>query len=86
MDTRGWIRYIFPCAFISLAALILWHKHKSKEQPLEPFRIIAPPSKNPVEQILTLQEAISQLETLVQAGNIILLKLRAILLAAVPQV
>ncbi|CAA7391043.1 unnamed protein product [Spirodela intermedia] len=82
---RGWIRYIFPCAFISLAVLMLWHKHKSKEQPLEPFRIVTPPSKNPVEQILTLQEAISQLETLVQAGNIILLKLRAILLAAVPQ-
>ncbi|CAA6655711.1 unnamed protein product [Spirodela intermedia] len=33
----------------------------------------------------TIREAISQLETLVQAGNIILLKLRAILLAAVPQ-
>uniref|UniRef100_A0A1D1Y7Q1 Inositol 1,4,5-trisphosphate receptor n=1 Tax=Anthurium amnicola TaxID=1678845 RepID=A0A1D1Y7Q1_9ARAE len=85
---RGWTRYILPCTFISLGTLMLWRcwrKHHMKEKQLEAFRIMTPPSKNPVEQLLTLQEAISQVETLIQAGNIILLKLRTILFAAVPQ-
>ncbi|KAF8407407.1 hypothetical protein HHK36_006538 [Tetracentron sinense] len=82
---RGWIKYILPCILIFLAALMLWHKYCNKGKPLEAFRIIPPPSRNAVEQLLTLQEAVSQFETLVQAGNIILLKLRALLFAALPQ-
>ncbi|GLT54327.1 hypothetical protein SLA2020_275330 [Shorea laevis] len=41
--------------------------------------------RNTVEQLLTLQEAITQVEALIQAGNIILLKIRALLFGVLPQ-
>ncbi|KAA8541450.1 hypothetical protein F0562_025413 [Nyssa sinensis] len=85
MIFRGWIRYILPSIFIILAVLMLWHRHVNKRRPLEAFKIIAPPNKNAVEQLLTLQEAITQVEALIQAGNIILLKIRALLFAVLPQ-
>ena len=53
---------------------------------MEPFRVTPPPNRNAVEQLLTLQDAISQVEALIQAGNIILLKIRAVLFAVIPQV
>ena len=55
-------------------------------KPLEAFNITAPPYRNAVEQLLALQDAISELEALIQAGNIFLLKIRALLFAALPQV
>jgi hypothetical protein len=64
---------------------MLWHKY-SEGKLLEVLEVRAPPSKNPVEQILTLQEAISKLEDTLQTVNIVLLKFRAILFAAVPKV
>ncbi|XP_010246679.1 PREDICTED: uncharacterized protein LOC104589907 isoform X2 [Nelumbo nucifera] len=78
-------RYIIPCIFVSIAAFMIWHKFCNKGKPLEAFIVTAPPTRNAVEQLLSLQEAISQFETLVQAGNIILLKLRALLFGALPQ-
>ncbi|CAN1254864.1 hypothetical protein LINPERPRIM_LOCUS8795 [Linum perenne] len=56
----------------------------SKKKPLEPFRVIAPANKNAMEQLLTLQEGIAQVQALVQDGNIALLKLRALLFAVLP--
>lgn len=82
---RDWLGYILPCIFLSLAVLMLWHKYCSKWKPLAAFQIKPPSTKNAVEQLLTLQDAISKVETLVQAGNIILLKLRALLFAAIPK-
>lgn len=82
---RGWIKYILPSIFIFLAVLMLWRRHTNKGRPLEAFKITAPTSRNAVEQLLTLQEAISQVEALIQAGNVILLKVRALLFAALPQ-
>jgi hypothetical protein len=49
------------------------------------FEVTTPPRRRTVEQLLALQQAISQLEAQVQAGNIFLLKLRSLLLAAFPQ-
>ena len=86
MVFRGWIRYILPTMFVTLAVVMLWRRHANKGRPLEAFKITAPPSKNAVEQLLTLQEAITQLESLIQAANVILLKLRALLFALLPQV
>ncbi|OVA10742.1 Protein of unknown function DUF639 [Macleaya cordata] len=82
---RDWMKYVLPCICVFFAALMIWRKHRNKGKPLEAFKVMPPPSKNAVEQLLSLQEAVSQFETLVQAGNIILLKLRAILFAALPQ-
>ncbi|KAK9275769.1 hypothetical protein L1049_023038 [Liquidambar formosana] len=81
----GWIRYLLPSIFIYLAVLMLWRRHSNKGKPLEAFRVTPPPNRNAVEQLLTLQEAISQGEALIQAGNIILLKIRALLFAVLPQ-
>lgn len=83
---RGWIRYILPAFFVFVAILMLWCRHFNKGRPLEAFRVTAPPARNAVEQLLTLQDAITQVEALIQAGNIILLKIRALLFAILPQV
>ncbi|KAI7994542.1 hypothetical protein LOK49_LG11G00030 [Camellia lanceoleosa] len=82
---RGWIRYVLPSIFVILAVLMLWYGHRKKERPVEAFKITIPPNKNAVEQLLTLQEAITQVESLIQAGNITLLKVRALLFSALPQ-
>ncbi|XP_072982472.1 uncharacterized protein [Typha latifolia] len=82
---RGWIRYVLPSMFFSTAVFMLWHKHHSDGKPVKAFQISPPPSRNPVELLLTLQEVVSKLETNVQAGNIFLLKLRSIMFAAFPQ-
>lgn len=83
---RDWIRYILPSIFVFVAVLMFWWKHFNKGRPLEPFRITPPHNRNAVEQLLTLQEAITQVEALLRAGNIVLLKLRALLFAVLPQV
>ncbi|XVF01720.1 hypothetical protein REPUB_Repub04eG0112900 [Reevesia pubescens] len=82
---RGWIRYILASAFAFFAIFMLWCRHFNKGKRLEAFRITPPPNRNAVEQLLTLQEAISQLEALIQTGNVFLLKIRALLFAILPQ-
>ncbi|XP_020572819.1 uncharacterized protein LOC110019491 isoform X2 [Phalaenopsis equestris] len=82
---RGWIWHIWPGVFSSLSLVMLWNKYYRKGRQIEAFRIAIPPNRSTVELLLTLQETISQLETCVQTGCIVLLKLRAILLAAFPQ-
>lgn len=81
----GWTRYILPSIFVWCAVLMLVRRYVSKKMPLEAFRVTAPPNKNAVERLLTLQEAITEVEGLIQTANIVLLKLRAILLAVLPQ-
>ncbi|KAE8660953.1 G patch domain and ankyrin repeat-containing protein 1-like protein isoform 1 [Hibiscus syriacus] len=82
---RGWIAYILAFVFVFFAMVMLWNRVFNRGKPLEAFRIIAPPNRNAVEQLLTLQEVISQYEALIQTGNVILLKIRAILFAVLPQ-
>ncbi|KAK2635149.1 hypothetical protein Ddye_029941 [Dipteronia dyeriana] len=81
---RGWIVYLLPSIFIFLAVLMLWRRYFNKGKPSEAFKIELPPNKSAVEQLLTLQEAITKVEALIQAGNILLLKIRALLFAIVP--
>ncbi|XP_050234444.1 uncharacterized protein LOC126682737 [Mercurialis annua] len=83
--SRGWTRYFLPSLCICSAVFMLWRRHFNKKKPLEAFRVTAPPNKNAVEQLLTLQEAISQVEALIQTANIILLKIRALLFSVLPQ-
>ncbi|CAL0320661.1 unnamed protein product [Lupinus luteus] len=82
---RGWIQYLVPSVFVFVATVMLWRRHFRRGGSLEAFRVTPPPNRNAVEQLLTLQEAITQFESLVQAGNIVLLKIRALLLAILPQ-
>ncbi|KAH7856891.1 hypothetical protein Vadar_006637 [Vaccinium darrowii] len=82
---RGWIRLILPSIFVIVAVLMLWRKHANKGRQMDALKITLPPTKNAVEQLLILQDAITQVESLMQAGNIVLLKVRALLVAALPQ-
>ncbi|WMV13591.1 hypothetical protein MTR67_006976 [Solanum verrucosum] len=82
---REWIKYALPSLLVVLAVIMFWRRNVRKGTPLEPLKVIAPPPKNAVEQLLILQEAISQLEALIQSGNIILLKVRALIFAVLPQ-
>ncbi|PIN25324.1 hypothetical protein CDL12_01936 [Handroanthus impetiginosus] len=85
MILRGWIIYMLPSIFIYLAIIMIWRCYAWKRRKLEVFKVVAPPGKNAVEQLLTLQEAIAQVESVIQSGNIILLKVRALLFAVAPQ-
>ncbi|TYK15153.1 DUF639 domain-containing protein [Cucumis melo var. makuwa] len=82
---RNWIRFILPCILVLLSVVMLCRRKFGKSKPLEPFRITSPPNRNAVEQLLTLQEVITQVEALIQDGNIFLLKIRALLFAVLPQ-
>ncbi|KAH9620675.1 hypothetical protein KSS87_015705 [Heliosperma pusillum] len=81
----GWISFVLPSILVCTAAFMLWHRVVNKGKLVDAFRITAPPNRNAVEQLITLQEAISQVEALVQAVNIVLLKIRALLFAVLPQ-
>ncbi|GFS33129.1 heat-inducible transcription repressor [Actinidia rufa] len=52
---------------------------------VDELKVIAPPALTTVEQLLAVQNAISQAEELIQDGNIVLLKSRALLLSIFPQ-
>ncbi|KAL8153855.1 hypothetical protein V2J09_011615 [Rumex salicifolius] len=80
-----WLKFILPSILLLLAGLMLWRRHTNKGKPVRAFRITPPPNRNAVEQLLTLQEAVSQVEVLIQTGNVILLKIRALLFAVLPQ-
>ncbi|KAL6844357.1 hypothetical protein ACP4OV_026030 [Aristida adscensionis] len=85
MVYSGWIWFIFPGILLGSTLFMLWNKHYVNGQLIGAFEVTPPPRRRTVEQLLALQEAISQLEAHVQAGNIFLLKLRSLMLAAFPQ-
>ncbi|XP_062227141.1 uncharacterized protein LOC133925253 [Phragmites australis] len=84
MVYSGWIWFMFPGFLLGSSLFMLWHKHYVKGQLIGAFEVTTP-RRRTVQQLLALQEAISQLEAHVQAGNIFLLKLRSLMLAAFPQ-
>lgn len=55
-------------------------------RPVEELKVTVPPAMNKMEQLLAVQNAISQAEELVQEGNVVLLKIRGLLLSIFPQV
>lgn len=64
----------------------MWHKLRSNGEPLGALTIQAHSSKNPVEQILIIQDCISRMDEIVKEVNITLLKLRALVFVGVPKV
>ncbi|KAJ4896560.1 hypothetical protein Rs2_23354 [Raphanus sativus] len=83
---RGWIGYVLAFASLFIAGFIVLTRCFSKGQKvMMELRVVAPPPMNTMEQLLAVQNAISQLEQLVQDANIVLLKLRALLLSLSPQ-
>ncbi|KAL6651791.1 hypothetical protein ACP70R_010716 [Stipagrostis hirtigluma subsp. patula] len=81
----GLIWFMFPGFLLGSTMFMLWNKHFGNGQLIGAFEVTTPPRRRTMEQLLALQEAISQLEAHVQAGNIFLLKLRSLMLAAFPQ-
>jgi hypothetical protein len=71
---------LFSAAFIFLTRLA------SQGKPMTEVKVASPPPMNTMEQLLAVQNAISKIEELVQDANIVLLKIRALLLAFPSQV
>lgn len=62
------------------------HMRNNNNEPIKEVVVSTPPNQSTVEQLLALQQALSQLESLIQAGNIFLLRTRALILSALPEV
>lgn len=77
---------MFTLLVLFTAIFMLLTRCFSQGRPVEEVKVVAPPEMNTMEQLLAVQNAISHAEELVQEGNIILLRLRALLLALFPQV
>ncbi|KAG7599859.1 hypothetical protein ISN44_As06g040260 [Arabidopsis suecica] len=83
---RGWIGYVFAIASLFIAGfMVLTRYFSNREKVMIELKVIAPPPMNTMEQLLAVQNAISQLEQLIQDANIVLLKFRALLLSLFPQ-
>ncbi|CAK9183911.1 unnamed protein product, partial [Ilex paraguariensis] len=82
----GWLGYAFALMLIFLAVFVVLTRCFSQGRPVDELKVAVPPAMNTMEQLLAVQNAISQAEELIQDGNIVLLKLRALLLSIFPQV
>lgn len=61
-------------------------KYLNQGRVVHEIRAVAPAPISKMEQLLAVQTAISQVEGFIQDGNIVLLKLRALLLCIYPRV
>lgn len=77
--------YVVALLLVFFAVFMVVTRYCS-EGKVDDLKVIAPPPMNTMEQLLAVQNAVSQTEELIQEGNVVLLKLRALLLSAFPQV
>uniref|UniRef100_A0A803P3U3 Uncharacterized protein n=1 Tax=Cannabis sativa TaxID=3483 RepID=A0A803P3U3_CANSA len=82
---RQWLGYTIALMLIFTAIFMVLTRIFSQENPVDEVKVLAPPPMNTVEQLLAVQNAISQAEEFIQDGNVVLLKLRALLLVIFPQ-
>ncbi|KAL8141839.1 hypothetical protein V2J09_014871 [Rumex salicifolius] len=82
---RGWIGYLPALMLIIVVVFMVMSRCFVQDEHIDRITVIAPPPKSKMEQILALQNAVSQAEEFIQDANIILLKLRALMLAIFPQ-
>ncbi|KAF9602873.1 hypothetical protein IFM89_031819 [Coptis chinensis] len=82
---RGWMGLSFALLILFIAIFMLFNRWFNKRRPIYELKVMAPPAMNTMEQLLKLQNAISQLEELVQDGNVVLLKLQALSLSVFPK-
>lgn len=82
---RGWLGYTFAVMITFFAVFMIITRFCNQGRPMDGLKVIAPRPMNTMEQLLEVQNAISQLEQLIQDGNIVLLKFRALLLSIFPQ-
>ncbi|CAN6584903.1 unnamed protein product [Malus baccata var. baccata] len=82
---RGWLSYAFALTLVFIAVFMVLTRYFSQGKSTHEVKVLAPPAMNTMEQLLAFQNAISQAEGIIQDGNIVLLKLRALLLSLFPQ-
>nr|GEX83771.1 hypothetical protein CTI12_AA033400 [Tanacetum cinerariifolium] len=82
---RGWLSYVFALLLIFIASSTMLTRYTSRGQPIDELKVMVPPPMNKMEQLLAVQNAISQAEEFVQEGNVVLLKIRGLLLSLFPQ-
>lgn len=83
---RGWLVYVFALASLFSAIFMVLTRFFSREKLMIELKVTAPPPMSTMEQLLAVQNGISQLEQNIQDGNIVLLKFRALLFSLFPQV
>ncbi|KAK9069559.1 hypothetical protein SSX86_011463 [Deinandra increscens subsp. villosa] len=81
----GWLAYVFALLLICFAINMMLARHFSDGKPISELKVTVPPGMNKMEQLLAVQNAISQAEELVQEGNVVLLKIYGLLLSIFPQ-
>lgn len=82
---KGWLPYMLPLSLVLMALYMASMRNMRNGAAIKEIEVLTPPNQNTVEQLLALQQALSQLEGLIQAGNICLLKTRALFLSALPE-
>ncbi|XP_024370219.1 uncharacterized protein [Physcomitrium patens] len=82
---KGWLAYMFPLLLVSMALYMAYVRYMRAGAAIKEVLVLKPPKMNAVEQVLALQQALSQLEGLIQTGNIFLLKTRAVVLSVLPE-
>ena len=69
-----------------VALFMMMTRYSNGGKAVEEFKVKAPPPMNTMEQLLAVQNAISQAEEVIQDGNVALRKLRGLFLSIYPQV
>ncbi|CAL8159241.1 unnamed protein product [Prunus armeniaca] len=82
---RGWLSYAFALMLVFIAVFMALTRYFSQGKSIHEVKVLAPPAMNTMEQLLAVQNAISQAEGIIQDGNVVLLKIRALLLSLFPQ-
>jgi len=82
---KGWLPFVLPLLLVMMAAYMASVRNMRNGSAIKEIVVSTPPDQNTVEQLLALQQALSQLEGKIQAGNIFLLKTRALFLSALPE-
>lgn len=82
---RGLLGYAFAFGLVFLAVFMVLNKYLSGGKSIHEVKVIAPPAMNTMEQLLAVQNAISQAEEFIQDTNIVLLKLRGLMMSIYPQ-
>lgn len=78
---RGWVVYFVVLVLLFSATFMFLTRLTNQGKQMTEVKVVSPPPMNTMEQLLAVQNAISKIEQLVQDANIVLLKIRALLLA-----
>lgn len=83
---RGWLGYAITIIPLFVAAFVAFTRYGNQGKRVLQIKFVSPPPKNSMEQLLAIRNGIALVEGFIQDGNIVLLKLRALLLSSFPQV